>query len=331
MYTYEEIVGNELIIKNLKKAVDFQKVSHAYIISGQQGMGKKLLANVFAKTLQCEGGGSSPCCHCTSCRVFDTGNHTDVIWVRSKKTKGLGVDDIREQVIQNVMIKPYQYKYKIFIIEQADKMTVQAQNALLKTLEEPPAYGIFLLLAENSSSFLPTILSRCAVLKLRPLPTPLVEEYLYRHHIGDSDKIAVYTEYAQGSIGKALQIAQSEEFSKQREDTLVWLTAVAHSDLVSVMAIAKEMEVYKENLQFLDIASLWYRDVLTAKLLKDKSYLIQKDKIDSIIEQAQQESCEEILQKIEAVWQAKRQLSQNANFQLVMEVMLIKLKERLNR
>ncbi|MEI3523193.1 MAG: hypothetical protein V8Q36_03205 [Anaerotignum sp.] len=129
-------------------------VSHAYLLTGSSGSGKRLIADTFAKTLQCEAGGTEPCGHCRSCSAFDSGNHPDIVYVRPAK-KTLGVDDVREQILEDVSLKQYRYRYKIYIVEQADTMTVQAQNALLKTLEEPPAYAVFLLLAENQTAFLP--------------------------------------------------------------------------------------------------------------------------------------------------------------------------------
>src|SRR5699024_725727 len=121
--------------------------------------------------------GTEPCGHCRSCSAFDSGNHPDIVYVRPTK-KTLGVDDVREQILENVSLKQYRYRYKIYIVEQADTMTVQAQNALLKTLEEPPAYAVFLLLAENQTAFLPTILSRTVTLHIRPLPDTMVADYL---------------------------------------------------------------------------------------------------------------------------------------------------------
>ena len=327
MYTFEEIKGCKQIKKNLQNAVTSGRVSHAYIINGGVGMGKKLLANTFAKTLQCEGKGSEPCGYCTSCKAFDTNNHPDVFYVSPQKTKGLGVHDIREQIIKNVEVKQYKYQYKIFIVDKADEMTVAAQNALLKTLEEPPPYAVFLLLAKNIESFLPTILSRCVTLKLRPLPNKTVEEFLLNQGLAQVGASGVFAEYAQGSIGQAIEMACSGDFTDMREDILEKLTLIGKKDLVAVMAMAKELEIYKDKLPFLDMIYLWYRDVLTAKKLGEEKYVIQKDKKDLIFRQASQETYGGLTKKLEAVWQAKGQLAQNASFQLTIEIMLIKLKE----
>lgn len=169
MHSFSDIYGNALLLRHLQQAVAGGRVSHAYLLTGSTGSGKRLIADTFAKTLQCEESGTEPCGHCKSCSAFDSGNHPDIVYVRPTK-KTLGVDDVREQILEDVSLKQYRYRYKIYIVEQADTMTVQAQNALLKTLEEPPAYAVFLLLAENQTAFLPTILSRTVTLHIRPLP-----------------------------------------------------------------------------------------------------------------------------------------------------------------
>lgn len=331
MYAFKEIVGNELIIKNIQTAIAARKLSHAYILEGAKGMGKKLLANTIAKTLECKTKQNSPCGVCTSCKVFDSGNHTDVFYIRPEKTKSLGIDIIREQIIQAVSIKPYEHDYKIFIIEHADTMTIQAQNALLKTLEEPPAYAVFFLLAESTEAFLATILSRCIILKLLPLTANQIEQYLVHNQIGERNKAKVYAQYAQGSIGQALEIACSEEFETLRNQVITWVCSIYEKDFVSVMMLAKEIESYKTSSQFLELFLLWYRDVLTAKKMRSEQFIIQKDKIELIFEHAQKETLKSLFQKIDAVWSAKKQWNQNANFQLCMEMMLMKLKESLKQ
>lgn len=325
MYTFEEILGNRQIIRNIKTAVSSGKISHAYIINGAEGSGKRLLARTMAKALECLGD-STPCGICDSCRVFESDNHPDVIYVQPKKTKSLGVDDIREQVIEPSAIKQYHYQYKIFLIENADTMTVQAQNSLLKTLEEPPAYAVFILTATNLDHFLSTVLSRCVIFKMRGLSVEEISNYLKLKKDIIPEQAQVFAEYAQGSIGNALKIAQSEEFGAMRNAVIERLMKICQDDLIAVMAMAKELEEFKDNKELLDIAYLWYRDLLAAKKCGIDS-IIQKDKKVEIVSQLQIESFESLFHKIDSVWTAKRQLSQNSNFQLTMEVMLIKLKE----
>ena len=151
---FEEIVGHEQIVTHLKSAMKLGKVSHAYILSGEKGCGKKLLADVFAETLQCEKGGTEPCGSCHSCVQARSGNHPDIIHLMHEKPNSISVDDVRQQIVNDVLVKPYSGKYKIYIVPDAEKMTAAAQNALLKTIEEPPAYAVILLLANTSADHL---------------------------------------------------------------------------------------------------------------------------------------------------------------------------------
>ena len=177
MAGFSEIIGHEQIIEHLQNAIRLNKVSHAYILDGEEGSGKMLLASAFAQTLQCEQGGTEPCGKCHSCIQAESRNQPDIIRVTHEKPGSIGVDDIRDQLCSDILIRPYSSPWKIYIVDEAEKMTVQAQNALLKTIEEPPAYGIVLLLTENSEAFLPTILSRCVTLKLRPVKDEQIRKY----------------------------------------------------------------------------------------------------------------------------------------------------------
>ena len=138
MAGFKEIIGHKREIAHLEQAISAGKVSHAYIFSGEKGTGKKTLADAFAMTLQCESEGERPCGRCHSCRQAGSGNHPDIIYIRHDKPASIGVEDIRDQLTGDIQIRPYNGKYKIYIIPEAEKMTVQAQNAILKTIEEPP-------------------------------------------------------------------------------------------------------------------------------------------------------------------------------------------------
>ncbi len=140
---FKDVVGHKDILKYISSAVENNRVSHAYILNGERGSGKKMLANLFAMTLLCETGDNEPCGKCHSCKQAESGNHPDIIRVTHEKPNSISVDDIRTQVNNTVDIKPYQGPYKVYIIPQADMMTPQAQNAILKTIEEPPAYAVF--------------------------------------------------------------------------------------------------------------------------------------------------------------------------------------------
>ena len=176
MSGFKDVVGHNNIIEYIENAVTSGNISHAYILNGEKGSGKKLLAKLFAMSLQCENreDDGDACGECRSCKQAQNNNHPDIIRVTHEKPSTISVDDIREQVNNDIVIKPYQGPYKIYLIPEADKMSVQAQNALLKTIEEPPEYAVIILMTRNAEVLLPTIRSRCVMLKLRNIRDRLV-------------------------------------------------------------------------------------------------------------------------------------------------------------
>lgn len=325
MYTFEEIRGNTPLVEQLRRSAASGRSSHAYLFLGGAGAGKRLIANTFAKALQCEGE-KRPCDSCKSCHAFNHGNHPDVIYFQPLKNgKTYTIEDVREQLLETVDLKPFQYEKKIYIIEKADTLNIQSQNALLKTLEEPPAHAVFLLLAERAEAFLPTILSRVVVMKIRPLSAETIADYLMQAgHLAEESHIL--SAYAQGRIGQALELVEDEGFREMRRDILGKLEALPSMSEGDAYLLAKDFEVYKNDLRFLDIMELWYRDLLTAKSLREEGYLIQRDKKDAIF-RAAKEPAALLAKKAAAVRTARMRLAQNANFRLTMEVMLMDLKE----
>lgn len=325
MYTFEEIRGNTPLVEQLRRSAASGRSSHAYLFLGGAGAGKRLIANTFAKALQCEGE-KRPCDSCKSCHAFNHGNHPDVIYFQPLKNgKTYTIEDVREQLLETVDLKPFQYEKKIYIIEKADTLNIQSQNALLKTLEEPPAHAVFLLLAERAEAFLPTILSRVVVMKIRPLSAETIADYLMQAgHLAEESHIL--SAYAQGRIGQALELVEDEGFREMRQDILGKLEVLPSMSEGNAYLLAKDLEGYKNDLRFLDIMELWYRDLLTAKSLREEGYLIQRDKKDAIF-RAAKEPAALLAKKAAAVRTARMRLAQNANFRLTMEVMLMDLKE----
>ena len=325
MYTFEEIRGNTPLVEQLRRSAASGRSSHAYLFLGGAGAGKRLIANTFAKALQCEGE-KRPCDSCKSCHAFNHGNHPDVIYFQPLKNgKTYTIEDVREQLLETVDLKPFQYEKKIYIIEKADTLNIQSQNALLKTLEEPPAHAVFLLLAERAEAFLPTILSRVVVMKIRPLSAETIADYLMQAgHLAEESHIL--SAYAQGRIGQALELVEDEGFREMRQDILGKLEALPSMSEGDAYLLAKDLEGYKNDLRFLYIMELWYRDLLTAKSLREEGYLIQRDKKDAIF-RAAKEPAALLAKKAAAVRTARMRLAQNANFRLTMEVMLMDLKE----
>lgn len=328
MGSFKDVVGHKDILKYISSAVENNRVSHAYILNGERGSGKKMLANLFAMTLLCEIGDNEPCGKCHSCKQAESGNHPDIIRVTHEKPNSISVDDIRTQVNNTVDIKPYQGPYKVYIIPQADMMTPQAQNAILKTIEEPPSYAVFLLLTENAETLLPTINSRCVMLKLRNIKDTLIKKYLMENLEIPDYKADMCTAFAQGNMGRAIMLANSDHFNEIREEAVQLLKHISEMELNEIVAAVKNISVYKlEITDYLDIIMIWYRDVLLYKATKEIDKVVFKDQLQSIKEQARKSSYEGIELILESLEKAKARLKANVNFDLVMELLFLTIKE----
>lgn len=327
MKDFGQVIGHSEVIEHLQKGIQENKVSHAYIIAGEKGSGKRLLANIFASTLQCEKGSIQPCGTCKSCMQVEGGNQPDIIYVTHEKAS-LGVDDIRQQVNNDVAIKPYSSVRKIYIIPDGEKMTEQAQNALLKTIEEPPEYAVFLLLTENVNTFLPTILSRCVTLQLKPVDAKLIKKFLMERMQIPDYLAELSAAFSQGNVGKAIRYASSEEFIEMKRDTIHVLTHVDDMKNYEIMQFIKKMAENKGDVEdYLDLMLLWYRDVLMFKVTQDTNGLLFADEISSIRKQAQSKQYEGIEAIIQAIEKAKVRLKANVNFDTAMELMIFVMKE----
>lgn len=328
MGSFKDVVGHKDIINYIRNAVQEDKVSHAYILNGERGSGKKMLAALFATTLQCEKGGPDPCNVCHSCIQAESGNHPDIIRVQHEKPNTISVEDIRTQVNNDILIKPYQGPYKIYIISEADLMTPQAQNALLKTIEEPPEYAVIFLLTENAEALLPTITSRCVMLKLRNIRDALIKKYLMETMQVPDYKADMCTAFAQGNMGRAIMLATSEHFNEIREEAVQLLKYIDDMELSEIVKAIKRISAYKLEINdYLDIIMIWYRDVLIYKATKDMDRVVFRDQMQCIKERARKSSYEGIETILKSLEKAKARLKANVNFDLVMELLLLTIKE----
>lgn len=325
---FKDVVGHKDVIRYIQNAVKQNKLSHAYILNGQRGSGKKLLARLFAMTLQCETGEAEPCGECRSCVQTKNGNQPDIITVKHEKPASISVDDIREQLNGDIMIKPYSSPYKIYIIPEADLMTVQAQNALLKTLEEPPEYAVIFLLTENGDGLLPTIQSRCVMLKLRNIKDKLVKKYLMEQLQLPDYQADVCAAFAQGNIGRAIMLAKSEHFNEIKDEAIQLLKYIDEMELHEIVSAIKQINKYKlEVTDYLDIITIWYRDILLYKATQDVEGIVFGEQLQFIKQKASKSSYEGIETILVSIEKAKARLKANVNFDLVMELLLLTIKE----
>lgn len=330
MSSFKNVVGHKDIIQYIENAVKMDKVSHAYILNGERGSGKKLLANLFAMSLQChdrEEDGDA-CGKCKSCSQAINSNQPDIIKVTHEKPNTVSIDDIREQVNGDIGIKPYSSKYKVYIIADADMMTVQAQNAILKTIEEPPEYAVIMLLTENAETLLPTIRSRCVMLKLRNTKDQLVKKYLMEQLQIPDYKADVCVAFAQGNVGRAIMLASSEHFNEIKEEAVHLLRNINEMELSDLAEAVKRCVSYKlEITDYLDVLAIWYRDVLIYKATMNVDRVVFSDQLKYIKTRASKSSYEGIEIILDGLEKAKSRLKANVNFELTMELLLLTIKE----
>lgn len=329
MAGFQDIYGQEAIREHLINALNTGKISHAYMISGEKGAGKEFIARIFAQALQCEKReAADPCGECHSCRQALSGSHPDIIRVTHEKPNSIGVEEIRAQVNNDMIIKPYSGPYKVYIINEAEKMTVQAQNALLKTLEEPPAYGVILLLTTGTQAMLPTILSRCVVLNMKPVQDAVVKRFLMEELKVPDYKANVCTAFARGNIGKAKLLAGSEDFDQVKEAAVALLKSIRQMEIWEIASAIRQIGEYKLDVgDYLDILSVWYRDVLLFKATNDVNHLIFREEIKYIRKEADRTSYEGIENILEALEKAKTRLAANVNFELTMQLLCLTIQE----
>lgn len=330
MSSFKDVVGHKNIIKYISSAVQADAVSHAYILNGERGSGKRLLANLFAMSLQCQNRAEDgeACGKCQSCKQAHSGNQPDIIKVTHEKPNTISVDDIRTQVNNDIVIKPYSSKYKIYIIPEADLMSAQAQNALLKTIEEPPEYAVIMLLTENAEALLPTIRSRCVMMKLRNIKDQLVKKYLMEQMEIPDYKADVCVAFAQGNMGKAIMLATSEYFNEIKEEVVHLLRNIDEMNVSELMDAVKKCMTYKMEINdYLDMIAIWYRDVLIYKATKNVDRVVFSDQLRYIKARASKSSYEGIENILDAIEKAKARLKANVNFELTMELLLLTIKE----
>ena len=323
---FQGIIGQEHMTGHLQNAIRMGKVSHAYIIQGEAGSGKKLLADVFATTLQCEEGGIEPCGHCQSCKQAVSGNHPDIRRVTHEKAS-ISVDDIRLQLNNDILVKPYSRPYKVYIIDEAEKMTEQAQNAMLKTIEEPPEYAVIILLTVNAKLLLPTILSRCILLNVRPVARGQIKKLLTEHYGIASFMAEVAADFADGVPGKAIAYAQSGEFVDLKDEVIRVLRRLDSMPAEEIYKKVKEWAGRKAELSdILSLINLWYRDVLVMKSTGGSGRLVFREEEKDLSAQAEQMSYARIEECIQAVETTRQRMSANVNLEVSLEMLLYTMK-----
>ncbi len=326
---FNKIIGHEEIISRLRNAIEMDRVGHAYIIAGQEGSGRSTVAYSFAKALQCESGQSQSCNSCKSCKQAESGNHPDIIYITHEKLGIISVGEIREQLVDSMQVKPYSSKYKIYIIKEAEKMTEEAQNALLKTIEEPPEYGIVMIITTDPEKLLQTIRSRCITLTTKPVKEKDIHDYLIQNYGIDEKRAAFAIEYSEGNLGKAILLATNEEYEQLIKSVIDLQTNIFEMDMDEIAEAIQHCSTFKMNINdYLDLMMMWYRDILVLKVTGNPDKILFKDQYLVIREQSNYLSFNELEAKQKAVDNAKERINANANMPDIMRLLIMTLKEK---
>ena len=325
---FEKVLGHEEIVKSLKEIIVDNKEGHAYVFSGPSGVGKNTIAKVFSKALLCTNIiNGNPCGRCVSCKSFESSSNPD-FYMTDSSLSSIGVDAIRD-IQKRAKVKPYYSQKNVFLIPNADKMTIQAQNCILKTLEDPPGHTVIILTARNYEYFLETIKSRLVRYNMKPNTQSEVYEYIKTHtKENDLSKIKFIASCTGGSIGKALELINSNDFVSIRDKTINILLEVNKGDFEVAMKYSDFFEKNKQSIDvILEIMLLFYRDLLVIKNNADKGDLINKDKTDVIFSSASDFSIKKLLKNIDCIYRVAHRLNRNVNYNIATNNMLMEIQE----
>jgi len=316
---WREVIGQEQICAALQRALRKQQVMHAYLFVGEKGMGKRILAETFAQHLLCNPAAVDACDQCPQCRQFREGVHPDFKLVAAEGTT-LKIDQIRE-LQQDLYLAPYQAAYKVYVILEIEKMTLEAANSLLKALEEPPEHVVFLLTANNLRGVLPTILSRCQVYQLHPVKAAVLAQYLQANYGISMEQAQTIAQLANGNPGQARILLAGQEILREK----AFQFFVRMFERNNLFSLAEAMEEHLNNGELLDYFTLYYRDMLIYKVTGDDTLIINNDRNAQLRSFAAQFTVHELLTDLQKIEATKLAIGKKVNPRLALETMLLDL------
>ena len=316
------IRGHDAVRTRFREMIENGRVAHALLLVGKPGIGKRLLARELAQALNCERRGYPPDGACLSCRKIADQNHPDVIEV-SAEGKMLKVDQVRE-LTAALRFKPYEGRTKVAILAEAERMNAAAMNALLKTLEEPPADTVLILTALSLESLLPTLISRCQVVRVQPLATAVVEEMLMERIQVERSEARLLAVLSEGSVGKALNLDR-EFFIEGRRRIISRFLELSAEQPAAILDWAEELAKLREDPEeVVDVLATLYRDLLLASAGLPAA--VHADLAPAVQAAAGRSAPEAMVTGLERLERARRRLRQNANPRLVLAALTLALK-----
>lgn len=306
---FEKIRGQQFAKKYLSNSIKSNMVSHAYMFEGPTGVGKNTMARELAAILlEMDNLFNSP----DYIEIKPDGNSIKIAQIRKLQT--------------DILVKPFK-SYKIYVIDEAQKMTVEAQNALLKTLEEPPKYAIIILVTNNKESLLDTIKSRCEIIKFTPIPMREVANYLVTTGV-DEKRASLLANFSRGSMQKAIELSESEDFHLRREEVQKYVETFLGGNLIEIMDIQSSIEKYKDQIiNVLDLLINYFRDIMMAKENVDNSMIINLDRLVFIKNMSKKTTYSQLSKIIDIIEETKNKLRSNCNFNISIQVMTLNIYE----
>jgi len=327
--SFQQILGQRQAIKILQREIATSSISGAYLFIGPEGVGKTLTALTFAKTLNCKKGKVDSCDNCSSCQKIEHLNHPDV-HIITPEGDYIKIEQIRS-LKREIGYKPYEGKKKIWIIQGADKLTLEASNSLLKALEEPPSDSVLILISQSQEKLLPTILSRCEIIRFLSLSSGEIEKLISEYLPQNSPKLPLIAKLARGRVEEALRLIKEENLLRERGDILDKLSR--NLSIEETFNIASQWENYdtKELERILDVLLFWFHDLLILKLTrKENTWLINLDRVNQLEGEKKKYSFRAIKGAIETIEKTKNYLKSNVNRKTALEVMGLKLRKLRN-
>ena len=316
-------IGHEWATELLLNGLATGRVPHATLIVGPPNIGKTTVAHTFAQALNCTGTQPVPCGECVSCRKVDSGNHPDVR-ILDAPDQTLRISEVRE-LQRELSLSPHEGRWRVAVLSNFERATVEAANALLKTLEEPPDQVTLILTATGVGVLLPTIVSRCQVLSLRPLSTSLVKEALISHWNADPEQAELLAHLSNGRLGWAVQALEDESLLARRNEYLDDLASLMSKRRVERLAYAAELSRNPKLVR--EVLALWlgwWHDVL---LLVSGSHVATNnvDREAMLHQQAKQVTIRQAQRMVAQLRSTIGSLDKNVNVRLAMEVLLLSL------
>ena len=306
---FDNIIGQDFAKKYLTNSIKKNKINHAYMFEGIDGIGKRKFSLELSKILlDIENIENSP----DYINIYPDGNSIKIAQIRKLQT--------------DIIVKPHK-KYKIYIINQAESMTIEAQNALLKTLEEPPEYAIIILITSNKEAILDTIKSRCEIIKFLPISILDLNNYLINKGI-DKNRAQLLSTFARGSIEKAIELSESSDFAIMRDDIQTYIEIMLDKDIIDILEIPTSMEKYKKDIMsILDMIINYFRDMMLLKEKVDKSMIINIDKLTFIQNMSKKITYSQVSKIIDIIEDIKIKIRSNCNFNISIQVMALNIYE----